>query len=500
MAGRSIVSATADRRRDGSGARANRFGAVSAVWDEGPDVADGRPDRRGWKGMTMNRSRSKSRVRRWLVSLSALSLVAVGLIPTSVAAAEPAGMVLVWNEHAINVISQPATATPPGLGQAPPLSALHVAMVHGAIYDAVNAIDRGHQPYLRGLSAPATASQAAAVAQAAHDVLVGITPAANTAVRTRIGDLLTASLASIPLGQARTDGLEIGADAAAAMLAARADDGRFDAEPFATSNDVGKWRPVAPLSNNVFGQFATVKPLTMTSPGQFRTEGMPALTSAQYAAEFNEVKALGAQSGSSRTAAQTSLAGFATANPLFFMNKGLRDIATAKGLSTSEQARLFVMTSMGSADALISCWNNKKAWNAWRPQTAIHNALHDGNPLTSPDPNWTSLFAAPGYPDEPSGYNCYTAGLWYGARFFFGTDKMAFSLTSPGVPANPAVGNPIGVAGSTRHYTRFTGVVRDTIEGRILNGYHFRTADVHGAWIGKKVAQWLDKHYFEPVD
>ena len=445
------------------------------------------------------------RMSRALGRLTLTSMLAIGasltLVPAAlVAADEPTNMVLVWNENAVNVISQPATATPPGLGQPPPLSALHLAMVHGAIYDAVNAIDGGHEPYLPGLSAPSTASQAAAVAQAAHDVLFGITPAANTAVRTRIDDMLTASLASIDPGQARTDGIEIGADAAAAMLAARANDGRSDVEPFPTSDDVGKWRLVPPLSNNVLGQFATVKPLTLKSPDQFPTEGMPALTSEQYAAEFNEVKALGAQSGSSRTWAQTLMAGFYTANPLFFYNTGLRVIATDQGLSTSEQARLFVKTSMAGADALISCWSNKKLWSAWRPQTAIHEAANDGNPLTEPDPNWLSLFGTPGYPDEPSGYNCYTGGFWQSARYFFGTDRMVFSLASPGVAQNAAAGNPVGVPGSMRTYTRFSDVVDETIEGRILNGFHFRTADEHGAWIGKKAAQWIDKHYFAPAD
>ena len=183
-------------------------------------------------------------------------------------------------------------------------------MVQGAIYDAVNAIDRGHKPYLAGLSAPSGASQAAAVAQAAHDVLYEITPATNVAVRGRIDAMLTASLALIDSSQAKTDGIEIGADAAAAMLLARATDGRFDVEPFVSSNDLGKWRLVGPLNANVFGQFATVTPLTLNSADQFPTEGLPALTSAQYAAEFNEVKALGAQVGSSRTEAQTLMAGF----------------------------------------------------------------------------------------------------------------------------------------------------------------------------------------------
>ena len=456
----------------------------------------------------MNRFRPTARVRRWIAGLALLALVgAIGLVPAaSVSAAEPTNMVLVWNANAVAVISQSATPpvtdppTPPGLGQGPPLAALHVAMVHGAIYDAVNAIDGGHAPYLPGLSAPSTASQAAAVAQAGHDVLIGITPPANTAVRDRIDAMLASSLALIDAGQAKTDGIEIGADAAAAMLGARASDGRFESEPFVASTDVGKWRLVPPANANVQGQFATVTPLTLKSPTQYTTEGPPAVTSAQYTLEFNEAKALGAQVGSSRTEAQTLMAGFYTANPLLFYNAGLRNIATSEGLSTSDQARLFAKTSMAGADALIACWANKKIWNAWRPLTAIREAANDGNPDTAPDPNWTALFATPGYPDEPSGYNCYTGGFWQSARYFFGTNEMSFSLTSPGVPENAAIGNPIGVPGSTRTFTRFTGVVNDTIEGRILNGYHFRTADVHGAWIGKKAAQWIDKHFFGPVD
>jgi hypothetical protein len=445
-----------------------------------------------------------SHARRWLAAWTAFVLIAVAwLIPVAtVRAVEPTNMVLVWNENAVNVLSQPATNTPPGLGQGPPLSPLNLAMVHGAVYDAVNAIDGGHEPYLEGITAESDASPAAAVAQAAHDVLYGLTPAANTAVRSRIDDMLTASLLLIDDGAAEDHGREVGADAAAAMLEARANDGRNDSEPFVVGSGVGQWRTVAPLSNNVLGQFATVTPLTLEAPDQFVTAGALDVMSDQYVTEFNEVKALGAQSGSSRTEAQTLTAGFFSANPLLFYNTGLREIATEEGLSTSEQARLFVKASMASADGLIGCWANKAVWKAWRPQTAIREAATDGNPLTEADDDWLSLFATPGYPDEPSGYNCYTAGFWQSVRYFFGTDKYSFSLTSPGVPANAAVppGNPVGVPASTKTFTRFTGVIDGAIEGRILNGYHFRTADVQGAWLGKKVAQWIDSKYFGPVD
>ncbi len=452
----------------------------------------------------MTRSNEKPRVRRWLVAFTATALIAaLGVIPgASVAAAGPTNMVLVWNENAINVIgaatAPPVTTppTPPGLGQGPPISALHLAMVHGAIYDAVNAIDKKHEPYLKGLSARSSASKPAAVAQAAHDVLVGLTPTTLPLVKARVDDMLTASLALIDDGRSKTRGVKIGREAAAAMLLARTGDGRFGTYSWAESNAVGKWRPVLPLLNNAFGWFAKVKPLTMKSTDQFRTKGPLELTSAKYAREFNEVKSLGAQSGSSRTAAQTLLAGFVTANPLPFMNKGLREIAVARRLSTSQQARLFVKTSMGGADALIGCFDDKDHWNLWRPQTAIREALNDGNAATSPNPDWLSVFPPPPYSDHPSGYNCFTGGFWHSARLFFGTDRITFQLTSPGVPT----GVPVAIPGSTRSYTRLTGVINDTIEGRILNGFHFRTADVQGARLGKNVAQWIDKHYFERED
>jgi hypothetical protein len=308
--------------------------------------------------------------------------------------------------------------------------------------------------------------------------------------------MLTASLALIADGRAERAGKAIGAKAAAAMLLARTGDGRFGTYAWTESTAVGKWRPVPPLSNNAFGWYAKVKPFTMRSTHQFRTAGPLDLTSAAYAAEFNEVKMLGAQSGSTRTEAQTLLAGFTTANPLPYMNRGLREIAMARRLSTSQQALLFVKTSMGSADALIGCFDDKDHWNFWRPQTAIREALSDGNDATAPDADWLSVFPPPGYSDHPSGYNCYAGGFWHSARLFFGTDKIRFQLTSPGVPA----GVPVAIPGSTRSYTRLTGVIKDTIEGRILNGFHFRTSDVQGAQLGKRVAQWIDNRFFERED
>jgi hypothetical protein len=438
----------------------------------------------------MERSNLHSRTRRGLAGIATLLLVAAaGLIPVASVVAAAPDMVLDWNVNAVNALSNAAAATPPGAGYTPPVASIRLAMVQGAVYDAVNAIDGGHQPYLHGLpSAPASASEAAAAATAAHDVLVGLNPALPQNVRTSLDGLYAASLAGIPNDQARTDGITIGGEVASAMLAARVGDGQFVPYSFTPGTGVGQWRPELPVFlSDPFAWVSNVRPFTMTSTSQFRTEGPDSLTSAQYAADYNEVKALGPATGSSRTLQQTTEALFFSANPLVMDNRAFREVSAGHGLSIAQNARLFGMTSLASADALIGCWDNKDYWSFWRPITAIREAANDGNPATSPQAGWLPLLTEPPYPDEPSGYNCFSAAMLHSAKAFFGTDMVSFQLASP-------------ATATTRSYDRFTFVLRDTIDARVWLGIHFRTADVHGAWLGKKVAQWVDKHYFEPVD
>jgi hypothetical protein len=431
-----------------------------------------------------------------------LGLVVVLIMTSSIAALPTAAVsddtaVLDWNINAVNALSLPLpTAVPPppvpGGGQPPPVASQHLAMVQGAVYDAVNAIDGGYQPYLSGLpSASASASKAAAVATAAHHVLVGLAPVPlPQVVRDNLDVLYDNYLTGIADGQPKTDGIAIGAAAAAAMLANRVNDGRYVAHAFQVGSEAGEWRPTPPgFVNDPFAWVANVRPFTLKSTSQFRTEGPLALASAAYAAEFNQVKALGVASGSTRTTDQTLLAQFFVANPVPFMNRALREIAAGHGLSTAEQARLFAKSSMGAADALISCWDDKDYWSFWRPITAIQEAADDDNPATSPQANWTPYIATllasatPPYPDHPSGYNCFTGSMMRTAREFFGTDKVGITLNSP-------------TGAAPRTYSRLSDVVRDTIDARIYLGIHFRAPDVQGAWIGKKVAQWIDKHYF----
>ena len=308
------------------------------------------------------------------------------------------------------------------------------------------------------------------------------------AVRVRLDGLYADALEGIPDGDAKTEGVAAGAAAAAAMLAARTDDGRFAAFSWQEGDEAGEWRPTPPGFANDLAWVGQVEPFTLESTSQLRTKGPNAVTSGAYAKEYNEVKDLGA-AGSTRTDEQNVVVQLYTANPIELFNRTFRVVSEAQGLTLAEEARLFAMLNVATADSVISCFNDKAFWNFWRPITAIREVDDDGNHKTASDPEWTPVLTNPPYSDHPSGYNCVSAAYMHAAGAFFGTDKMEFSVIRP-IPGMPAV---------ERHYTRFTDLVDDTIDARVWQGLHFREADVQGAGIGKDAARWLAKHYFQPV-
>jgi hypothetical protein len=399
--------------------------------------------------------------------------------------------VRVWNERAVVTLTNGPAAATPGVQFAPPVAFIHLAIVQGAVYDAVNSIKGGHDPYLGGLKAPTSASKGAAASTAAHHVLIGLVDQApvtatltadvKLAIKARLDAEYASSLAEIPAGQAKAKGIEVGAAAAAAMLANRAGDGRFGAPgfPVPAVPGPGEWRP-SPV-NDPNGWVRNVRPFTLPQPEYFHTSGPWPLASGQYAVEFNEVKAWGRATGSSRSEAQTSLANWSTPHPVVMLYPALRQVAASKGLTITEQARFHAMTSMSGADSLINCWAEKAHWNFWRPTTAIQLADTDGNDATEAEAGWTALGTVPPYADEPSGANCVYSGVMNSAKAFFGSDAAEFDITG---------------GGSTRHYSRFTDVIPDVIEARILLGIHFRRADVNGAELGRRVAQYVDENFF----
>jgi hypothetical protein len=377
-----------------------------------------------------------------------------------------------------------------------------IAMVEGAVYDAVNAIDRGHRPYL--LDDPqfdSSASQGAAAATAAYRVLLAITPPARHA---GLATEYTTTLAGIPDGASEQEGVDAGEAAAAAMLLERDGDGFMALFTPVIGTDAGDWRPIGWPAAPVFdpdGWVGNLKPFLIESPSQFRSEGPNALKSMAYAEDFAEVKQLGAQNSPTRTDDQTKAAVFWQFAPAALWNPLARTLADRYDLGAADQARLYAMINLAAADGAIACWNDKYYWSFWRPRAAIREADSDGNPATIADPNWESLFAAttpttpplgtPPFPDHPSGHGCLSGAVLNTFADFFGTDKIAFSVVSGrslnGVPIPP------------RQFNRFSRATKEIIDARVWGGIHFRTADVQGTVIGKKVAHWLHKHYFQPV-
>ena len=211
-------------------------------------------------------------------------------------------------------------------------------------------------------------------------------------------------------------------------------DGRYVPFSFTEGDEAGEWRPTPPgMVNDPFAWVANVKPFVLRSASQFRSRGPLDIRSRAYAKEYNEVKDLGAV-GSPRTDEQTAVALFYVVNPIELFNRTFRVIAVDRGLSLVEEARLFAMLNIATADTLINCWSDKEAFGFWRPITAIHEGDNDGNRRTTGDTAWAPFFPPPSgtppYPDHPSGYNCVSAAMMHTAKAFFGRDRMTFSVVN----------------------------------------------------------------------
>jgi hypothetical protein len=392
-----------------------------------------------------------------------------------------------------NAIAASAAAAQPAHVQ--PLS---LAIVQGAVYDAVNAIDGGHRPYLAAPAADPSDSKPAAAATAAYRTLVGIFPTQQATLQ----PLYVASLADVPDGPEKTGGVEVGEASAATMLAARANDGRGGPFTFSFGTTPGVWRPTPPnFGLDPAPWVGNVRPVLVPNAEMLRTDGPNALTSAAYAEDLTEVKRLGSLTSTRRTPDQTQAAIFWQDSGPAIWNRVFRALAASRGLDIVGSARMLAMTNLAAADGSIGCWNDKYHWNFWRPITAIREAGADGNPATTADPAWLPLFdptipvsgpalVTPGFPDHPSGHGCVSGAIVHALQAFFGTDKVPFTATSNKCAPAPC---------PPRSYERHSHALKEIIDARVWSGIHFRTADVQGAVLGKKVAHHLRKHYFQPL-
>jgi len=408
-------------------------------------------------------------MRRYLTILAAVGALAAP-------ATAHADAVTQWNLNASNAIFAVAA-------QGPQLSVPHLAMVHGAVYDAVNAIDGSYEGYLltSRLAAPFD-SKEAATAAAAYRVLLHLFPAQQAVLDAQYA----ASLAAVPDGMPKTRGIAVGEAAAAAMIAARTGDGRFGPPGFLTGILPGVWRPVLPaFVNDPNAWLKDVKPFLLESGSQFATKGPDALDSPQYAREFQEVKSLGSLASTTRTADQTHAARYWAENPPATWSRVLRTLSAQQGLSLTDNARLFAMAYMSAADALITVWKGKADYLYWRPITAIREADTDGNPRTEQDAAWLPLINTPPYPEYPSGHTGLSGSMVGALQDFFKTDKIGWADTN--------------VAGLTRSFASFSQAIDEVVDARVWSGIHFRIADEDGARIARDVAKWRALHYFRPA-
>src|SRR5690349_2940471 len=379
----------------------------------------------------------------------------------AISASARADTVTDWNVNAVGALVGTA-------GQSPTVSTVHLAMVHGAVFDAVNSIDRRYEPYVAKVRARDWYSRDAAAATAAHRVLLALVPAQAPTLNAQY----ETSMGAIPAGPARDRGARVGAIAAAAVLADRTDDGRGGTYRFpapAGPNDpwpVGQWRPVLPaFGNDPSAWVKDVRPFLVEDATRFGTRGPHALTSRAYARDFNEIKAIGALNSTTRTADQTDQAKFWMEGPQPF-TRAARVLAAERGLRSVDTARMFAMLYMTAADTAIATWTDKARWLFWRPITAIRTAADDGNPQTEADTGWLPLINTPPYPDHPSGLSALGAAMGVSLERVFG-HKVRFTMNST-------------TSGTTRTYRGFSDAVDEIVDARVYSGIHFRKADEDG--------------------
>jgi hypothetical protein len=357
------------------------------------------------------------------------------------------------------------------------------AYVAIAVYDSVIAIEGGYRPFAIDVDAPEGASAEAAVATAAHRILVHYLPAQGPTI---LDPAYIASLATIPDGQAKTDGIATGEEVAALFIAQRADDGFRAPVTYTPPNPPipGVWIPTA-QTPPIGTYLGLMRPFSLESADQFRPQGPPALSSRQWAREYNEVKEIGSSTSTTRTAEQTLAARFWAEPPVQQARGSFRKLVRDRQLDVVDAARFMGMISVVYADALIACFDAKYHYVFWRPITAIRAGDTDGNDETVGDPGWSPLLpVTPNHPEYPSAHSCVTPSGGRVIARFLGTGQIDFT-----VPSLTGLGD--------RHYDQVRDLEYEVGNARIWGGIHYRTAVEDGIEIGRKTAHQVLAHHFK---
>ena len=393
-------------------------------------------------------------------------------------AAARADVVLDWNVVALKTTAAAAFN--------PPLETRNLAIVHAAIFDAVNSIGRQFRPFAVRVRAPEPASAESAAVAAAHAALVQLYPDQQSMLDAEY----TASLRSIAEGPAKANGIAIGEYVAQQILTMRASDGAAAAiaAPYTPGQRPGDWNPTPPVFRPALDPgWGSVVPFFLRKGSQFRPGPPPDLHGARYARDFNEITAIGSSVSGTRSQDQTDLARFWIATAAQNWNPAARQAAIAHGLTLDENARAFALLNLAGADAFIAAWDAKFAYNQWRPVTAIRAAETDGNPATDADPVWTPLLVTPPFPDYIAGHTSYAGAAERVLEHVFGKDsRLVLTLTSPTAP------------GVVQTYSTFTQIADDVVDARVWGGIHWRTSSTRGREVGRQIGLYAVRHFLAP--
>jgi hypothetical protein len=345
-----------------------------------------------------------------------------------------------------------------------------ISMMHVAMFEAVNAIDRRYTPYKLDLVADRSTSRDAAAATAAHDVLLSIYPD----LKPDLDAALATSLAAVADAESKSAGVELGRQAAQGIIALRANDGSAAPESYRPHTRPGVY---APTTVPLFSTVGATTPWILESGSQFRPEPPPALDSETWTRDVNEIRELGARNSAIRTPEQTTIGRFwffvgaRTYNPI------VRQAAMAKGMDLVDCARLFALTSMAGNDALVAVFDAKYTYNLWRPITAIRNADITQNPATPRDASWLPLGETPMHPEYPCAHCITSAAIASVLQAVVGDEFGEFSLTSPTAP------------GVTRKWSQLQDYSTEVSNARIYAGFHYRFSTEVGSAMGKKIGE-----------
>jgi hypothetical protein len=361
----------------------------------------------------------------------------------------------------------------------------NLALVQAAVFDTINSIRPRYRPYRVRIPAAGHESVIAAVASAAHSVLLARYPEQVASLHAA----LDRSLAQVPDGAAETDGAAVGGAVAAALLALRAGDHADDPVDYTPGSGPGVWVPTPPSFGPALEPgWGLVTPYLLRSGSQFRPAAPPAPTSSGYTRDFREIKAVGEAASTTRTPWQTETARFWNASGAKLWNHAVRQLVLAHGFEPTRTARAFALLNLAGADATIATWDAKFTYNQWRPVTAIRAADTDGNPATSPDPGWSPLLVTPPYPDYVSAASTIAGAAEIILGDSFGRRPGTFSLSSPGLP------------GAVRSYHSFSAAAAEDVGSRVWGGIHWRTSDQMGRTVGQRIARYGLRHALQPLD